>query len=168
MTPSRWSFEAGSSLLGKAVWWKSPPLAQVGSLVGCAHDQQRPQDSDVHAGSVERMCYSVDDHGMCCDDERERDMKLSTVRVLVGDFPAAFAFWRDVVHLPPAYGPGTPRALPNYAYFTAGDVGLELMTRDGFATALGMPAPASAPTDPRMVVTLKVDDVDATYADLVA
>src|SRR5260370_22348667 len=95
-------------------------------------------------------------------------MKLSTVRVLVGDFPAAFAFWRDVVQLPVAYGPETPGALPDYAYFTAGDVGLELMTRDGFATALGMPAPASAPTGPRLVVTLKVDDVAATYADLVA
>jgi catechol 2,3-dioxygenase-like lactoylglutathione lyase family enzyme len=99
-------------------------------------------------------------------------VKLNTVRLLVTDFAAAFAFWRDVMRLPVAFGSDTPGAPAGYAYFTAGDVGLEVMSRAAFAAALGAamptPLPAPSPADRETVLVLQVDDVDATYAELVA
>jgi len=90
-------------------------------------------------------------------------MKLYNVRLLVGDFPATFAFWRDVMRLSVAFGPETPGAPPGYAYFTAGEVGVELLGRDAFAAALGEATPAAGR---EAVLVFQVDDVDATYAEL--
>ena len=91
-------------------------------------------------------------------------MKLANVRLLVSDFPASYAFWRDVMQLPVAYGPETPNAPAGYAYLTLGDSGIELFNRDGFAQAIGQ-APTPAPASGQVVLVLKVDHVDATYAD---
>ena len=94
-------------------------------------------------------------------------MKFTNVRLLTGDFDASYQFWRDVMRLPVAFGPDSPGAIPGYAYLTIGDVGVELMSRDAFATALGEATPAPIPTGRQTVLVLGVDDVDATYADLV-
>ena len=72
-------------------------------------------------------------------------MKLYNVRLLVNDFPAAFRFWRDVMHLPVAYGPDTPGAPAGYAYFNVDNAGVELLERSAFATVLGETMPMSMP-----------------------
>ena len=54
-----------------------------------------------------------------------------------------------------------------YAYFDTGATGLELFSRNEMADSLGEATPAPAPTGRQTVITFKVDDVDATYADLV-
>lgn len=95
-------------------------------------------------------------------------MQLNTIRLLTGDFPPAFTFWRDVMRFPVAFGPDTPGAPAGYAYFATGDVGLELMSRDSFVAALDEAPPAPPPTGRQTVLIFKVDDVDITYADLVA
>src|SRR5438309_9111017 len=90
-------------------------------------------------------------------------MKLINFRLLVSDFPAALKFWRDIMMLPMTFGDETM----GYAYFDTGNAGLELFSRDGFAAALGEATPASTPVGRQTVVVFSVDDVDATYADLV-
>jgi lactoylglutathione lyase len=104
---------------------------------------------------------------MIGDPQEESAMKLGTIRLLVGDFPSAFQFWRDVMGLPVAYGPDSPDAVPGYAYFTPGETGLELLDRDSFADSLGEATIAAAPTGRESVLIFSVDDVDATYAELV-
>jgi len=97
-------------------------------------------------------------------------MKLANVRLLVADFSASYAFWRDVMQLPVAYGPDTPNAPDGYAYLTLGDAtdaGIELFNRAGFAQSIGQ-TPASGAGNAQIALVLKVDDVAATYADLVA
>jgi lactoylglutathione lyase len=89
-------------------------------------------------------------------------MKIINVRLLTGDFAATLHFWRDVMQLPVAYGD----EVMGYAYLTAGDVGVELMGRDAFAEALGDATPAPA-AGRQTVLVFNVEDVDATYADLV-
>jgi hypothetical protein len=64
-------------------------------------------------------------------------MQLTTVRLLVSDFPALFVFWRDVMQLPVGFGPDMPGGVPGYAYFTAGEAALELLRREAFAQSLG-------------------------------
>jgi len=54
-----------------------------------------------------------------------------------------------------------------YAYFDTGNAGLELLSRDGFATSLGEATPTPMPVGHQAVIVFRVDDVDATYADLV-
>ncbi len=96
-------------------------------------------------------------------------MKINTIRLLVGDFPATFRFWRDVMQFPVVYGKEdiAPSEL-EYAYFTAGEIGLELSSRDQFAAALGEATPTAAPTGRQAIISLQSDDVDATFAELVA
>jgi uncharacterized glyoxalase superfamily protein PhnB len=55
-----------------------------------------------------------------------------------------------------------------YAYFDTGDSGVELLSRDGFAATLGEATPAPTPEGHQAVLVFRVDDVDATYSDLVA
>jgi catechol 2,3-dioxygenase-like lactoylglutathione lyase family enzyme len=94
-------------------------------------------------------------------------MRFSTVRLLTGDFDASYRFWRDVMGLTAAFGPDSPGGVANYAYFTLGDIGIELMRPDDFAAALGAPAPAAVPSSLEAVLVLQVDDVDAAHAELV-
>jgi len=99
-------------------------------------------------------------------------VKISAVRLLVGDFPATFKFWRDVMQFPALFGeePGDATPAPTYAYFSAGEgeVGVELFARDTFAAAIGEATPVPAPTGRQMALSVKTDDVDAAYADMVA
>jgi lactoylglutathione lyase len=97
-------------------------------------------------------------------------VKLANVRLLTADFAASYAFWRDVMQLPVAYGPETPNAPDGYAYLTFGDStegGIELFNRDGFAQSIGQ-TPATGAGSPQIVLVLKVDDTRAAYADLIA
>jgi lactoylglutathione lyase len=96
------------------------------------------------------------------EENKEQTMKLSNIRLLVGDFPASLTFWRDTMMLPMTFGDESM----GYAYFDMGNGGLELFNRDGFATSLGEATPAPMPVGHQAVIVFLVDDVDATYADL--
>ena len=90
-------------------------------------------------------------------------MKLINIRLLVGDFPASVRFWRDIMKLSMTYGDETM----GYAYFDTGSAGVELLSRDGFAAALGEATPVPTPMGRQAVIVFRVDNVDATYADLI-
>lgn len=90
-------------------------------------------------------------------------MQFVSVRLLVGDFPAEVAFWRDVMGLPLSFA---DEAM-GYAYFNTGATGLELFSRSEMAAALGEATPTSGAAEHQAVVTFKVDDVDTAYADFV-
>ena len=90
-------------------------------------------------------------------------MQLVSVRLLVDNFPAEVIFWRDVLRLPLSFA---DEAL-SYAYFDTGATGLELFSRKEMADTLGEATPAPTQAGRQAVITFKVDDVDATYADLV-
>lgn len=94
-------------------------------------------------------------------------MKFSNVRLLTGDFDTSYRFWRDVMGLTVAFGPDSPGGVSGYAYLTSGDVGIELMRPEDFAAALGAPAPAAVPSSLEAVLVFGVEDVDATYAEVV-
>ena len=68
-------------------------------------------------------------------------MKFVNVRLLVGDIAASIRFWRDVLGLRMTYG---DEAI-GYAYFETDSAGVELMTREGFAAALGEAASQRKP-----------------------
>src|SRR5260370_30062970 len=99
---------------------------------------------------------------MIGDRQEESAMQLGTIRLLVGDFPSAFQFWRDVMGLPVAYGPDSPDAVPGYAYFTPRQTGLELFDRDSFANSLGAASLAAAPTEPETPLLFPVADLCAS------
>ena len=90
-------------------------------------------------------------------------MKLSNFRLLVSDFPASLKFWRDIMMLPLSFSEETM----GYAYFDMGNTGLELFSRDGFAASLGETTPTATSEGHPAVIVFRVDDVDASYADLV-
>src|SRR5207302_8648357 len=50
-----------------------------------------------------------------------------------------------------------------YAYFETSSAGVELLSREGFAATFGNVASTSRQT----IMVFQVDDIDATYADLV-
>ena len=54
-----------------------------------------------------------------------------------------------------------------YAYFETDSAGVELMTREGFAAALGEAASPRKPEGHPAVLVFRVDDVDAAYANFV-
>ena len=96
-------------------------------------------------------------------------VQFINVRLLVSDFAAAYAFWRDVMRLPVKYGPDMEGMPPDYAYFQAGDeAGIELMPRASMAAALGETIASPVAADRQTALVFKVDNVDAAYADLVA
>ena len=91
-------------------------------------------------------------------------MNKVSLRLLVGDFPATFAFWRDALRLSVSFSDEAA----GYAFGELGGTGVELFARDAFAAAIGQPTPAPAPVGQRAMIELEVDDVDATYAALLA
>jgi predicted enzyme related to lactoylglutathione lyase len=95
--------------------------------------------------------------------EKKQSMKFINVRLLVSDFAATMRFWRDVMGLQMTYG---DEAM-GYAYFETDSAGVELLTRQGFADALGEAASTSMPEGRSAVLVFRVDDVDAAYADFV-
>ena len=90
-------------------------------------------------------------------------MKLVNFRLLVSDFPASLKFWRDIMMLPLSFSEETM----GYAYFDMGNTGLELFSRDGFASSLGETTPTATAEGHLAVIVFRVDDIDASYADLV-
>jgi len=90
-------------------------------------------------------------------------LDLFGVRLLVEDFSAALHFWRDIMKLPVSFHDETI----GYAYFDTGKIALELQTHDAFASALGEVTPAPVPHGRQVVLDVRVDDVDATYAELI-
>lgn len=86
-------------------------------------------------------------------------MQLISFRILMNDVPAGIRFWRDVMQLKLTYG---DEAM-GYAYFDTGTTGIELMGREGFASAVGMNATAGTSA----IITFRVEDVDTAYSDLV-
>jgi lactoylglutathione lyase len=90
-------------------------------------------------------------------------MKLVSCRLLVTDFAKSLAFWRDTVGLALSY---SDEAL-GYAYFDSGGIGLELYVREQFINDLGEVASRPQVHGYQEVITFQVDDVDATFAQLV-
>jgi predicted enzyme related to lactoylglutathione lyase len=54
-----------------------------------------------------------------------------------------------------------------YAYFDTGNAGIELLSRVAFAASLGELVPSIITKGNPAVIVFRVDDVDATYDDLV-
>ncbi len=90
-------------------------------------------------------------------------MKLVSCRLLVGDFATSLAFWRDTMGLALSY---SDEAM-GYAYFDTGGVGLELYSRNEFISELGEVASQTQVHGYQEVITFQVDDVDASYTELV-
>jgi catechol 2,3-dioxygenase-like lactoylglutathione lyase family enzyme len=95
--------------------------------------------------------------------EKEQMMKFINVRLLVGDMTAAIRFWRDVMGLRITYG----EEAMGYAYFETDSAGIELLTRQGFATALGEAMSTPTPESRPAVLVFRVNNVDTAYADFV-
>lgn len=91
-------------------------------------------------------------------------MELFGFRLLVKDFSAAVHFWRDLMKFSLQFQDETL----GYAYFDTSKVVLELMRHDDFATAVGLPTPVLVPQGRQVVIDMRVDDVDSTYAELIA
>lgn len=105
-------------------------------------------------------------------------LKLSHVRLLVTDYAAAFAFYSQVLELPPRFSD----AQGGYGEFGTGTVTLALFAKARMAEALGQGAtPAPTATNAKAAVVVQaaepvveagpvlvfaVDDVDAAYAEL--
>jgi lactoylglutathione lyase len=78
-------------------------------------------------------------------------VRFSQVRLLVDDFDAAFAFYRDVLGLEVGFGEGPP-----YASFRAGEGAVAIFERGGQAETVELRAPGDG-----ALLVLEVDDVDA-------
>ncbi|HLZ56703.1 MAG TPA: VOC family protein [Ktedonosporobacter sp.] len=93
-------------------------------------------------------------------------MKLSYLVLLSSDVPAAVRFWRDVMKLPLTYSDEAN----DFAAFDTGHVGVTfaIYSHDGLATLIGEPTkPASQAIGRQMYLSFPVDDVDATYAEVI-
>lgn len=90
-------------------------------------------------------------------------MRLSHIRLLVTRFDACFAFYHEQLGLELGFGnPGDV-----YADFKAGETAIALFDRALMAQAVGASElPLDAPSQDRVVVTLAVDNVDTTVAEL--
>jgi len=94
---------------------------------------------------------------------KEKDMKLNDFRLLVNDFVASLHFWHEIVGLPTIF-----RDDHNiYAELEGGLVRLELLDASYFAASISSAQPAPAQEGYRGVIVFEVDDLEATYADLV-
>ncbi len=91
-------------------------------------------------------------------------MELFGFRLLVADFAEAVHFWRDLMKLSLQFQDETL----GYAYFDLGKAGLELMGHNDFAAAMGEDTPVTRPQGRQVVIDMRVDDVDSTYAELIS
>ncbi len=94
-------------------------------------------------------------------------MKLTYVRLLVGDFAASFRFYRDVMGLRPVWG---GEGEGGYGEFEVGEgCGLALFDRAAMSVELGtgnLPLAAPGATQDRLALIFGVDNIDATYLEL--
>ena len=90
-------------------------------------------------------------------------MELTQIRLLVSDFPAVYRFYRDVLGLTPQFeaehGPYAKLA-PD-----TGSAAVALQDRAQLAEVLEQLG--AEPAGHRALVVLRVDDLDAAYAELV-
>jgi lactoylglutathione lyase len=90
-------------------------------------------------------------------------MELTQIRLIVSDFPAAFRFYRDVLGLTPQEssdaGPYAKFSLPQ------GSAAIALHDRADLAQVLPELTSTSEGGE-RTLIVIKVDDVDATLAQL--
>lgn len=92
-----------------------------------------------------------------------RQPKFSQLRILVDDFAASFGFYHDVLGLTPQ---APEQEAGPYACFKAADGGgtdIALLSRGLMKAMDTQPGPATG-----FVLALRVDDVDAAYAEAVA
>lgn len=93
-------------------------------------------------------------------------MELNCIRLLVKDFDKCFEFYSKILGLPTTWGkPGG-----EYASFDMGmPSGLSIFKTDLMAAAVGnSDKPLPENHREKMLIVLKVEDVDASYKDLVA
>jgi len=90
---------------------------------------------------------------------------LSQFRVLVDDFPASFAFYRDVLGLEPQEG--HPATGP-YGCFKGEGTDIALLDRMTMAASLGLPTDTDRGAADHAVLVFRVDDVDAAYNSAIA
>jgi lactoylglutathione lyase len=92
-------------------------------------------------------------------------MKLTHVRLLVGDYPRCLVFYRDVIGLPAREAPpGMP-----YVEFDADGTVLAVADRSVMNQVLGRASDSSAAAGAgRLALCLAVEDVDATFARIKA
>jgi lactoylglutathione lyase len=90
-------------------------------------------------------------------------MKFIAARLLVSDTAKSIHFWKDVMGFKMTFGDENM----GYAYFETGSTGIELLERNTFARVLGETTPVPAPTGRQFLLDFQVDDVDATYAQLI-
>lgn len=89
-------------------------------------------------------------------------LRLNNTRLLVSDFAACLAFYRDVLGFPVTLDVGV------YAELDAGGAVLGLYRKELMAGVVGTSdKPAHAEAQDRMLLAFEVDNVDETYHDLV-
>ena len=86
-------------------------------------------------------------------------MIASHFRLLVGDFPATFRFYRETVGLPTTYPPES--AGPYAEFELGGDKYLGLFDRGLMLEAVGRPAELERTHDVHAMLCISVPDVDA-------
>lgn len=91
-------------------------------------------------------------------------MEITQTRLLVSDFPAVYRFYRDVLGLTPQFEAETGP----YAKFSP-DTGSAAVALQDRAQMTGVLEQLRAqPQGHRALVVLRVDDLDATHAELTA
>jgi len=89
--------------------------------------------------------------------------ELTHVRLLVADYRACFAFYRDVLGFKTAWGDEES----GYVEFEAGNVRLALFSRDEMAEVVGTSSlPSKVNGQDKGVVVFRVDDVDQVCREL--
>lgn len=91
-------------------------------------------------------------------------MRLTHVRVLVRDYPTAFAFWRDNVGLPVVTGDDEGP----YAEFDTGAATLAIFSSTAMSNSTGVTSGRGGRGADDLMVVMEVDDVDAKAKELEA
>ncbi len=93
------------------------------------------------------------------------EFKRHHLRLLVKDFKACFIFYRDTLELPIRYGDEESE----YAEFKTEAIHIALFARNLMADAVSKgEKPVDADVQDRIVVVLRMDDIDAVYHRLKA
>ncbi|QGQ98907.1 VOC family protein [Paenibacillus psychroresistens] len=89
-------------------------------------------------------------------------MKLLQIRLLTEDFKKSTAFYRDVLALPVLWYEESME----YALFDNGETKIELLSMKAMNEAIGETNECVPGAPSKFLLNFKVDDVDATYAEL--
>jgi lactoylglutathione lyase len=89
-------------------------------------------------------------------------MKLAYIRLLIRDFDACVAFYRDTLGFPVSILAEDAK----FAEFDTGDTALELYDREMMAEIVGCTDSGDTGRADRALLTLQVDSVDETYEAL--